>query len=129
MFSSAQALCVTCVFAGWTVASPFWGWTCDRLGRRKVSESIENRENHECQSLLVASTLGGLAGCATALSPSFPVFVIARVIVGIALGATTQSLADGILENLFVCRFQRDDVYRVSPDGRESQVDVGDGSE
>ncbi|GMR50738.1 hypothetical protein PMAYCL1PPCAC_20933, partial [Pristionchus mayeri] len=72
-----QALCTTCVFLGWMIFSPVWGWFCDRYGRRT--------------GLFLSSLIASIFGIATAAATSYPMFVVLRGCVGMALGGTTQT--------------------------------------
>ncbi|GMT26149.1 hypothetical protein PFISCL1PPCAC_17446 [Pristionchus fissidentatus] len=71
-----QALSTTCVFVGWMICSPVWGWFCDRYGRRT--------------GLFISALLCSIFGIATAASTSFLMFVILRGCVGLAIGGITQ---------------------------------------
>ncbi|GMR50742.1 hypothetical protein PMAYCL1PPCAC_20937, partial [Pristionchus mayeri] len=71
-----QALSTTCVFVGWMSCSPLWSWFCDRYGRRT--------------GLFFSALLCSIFGIATAGATSFPMFVVLRGCVGLAIGGITQ---------------------------------------
>jgi predicted MFS family arabinose efflux permease len=76
--TSTAGLSVTAFSLAYMVGAPFIGGLADRVGRRAV--------------LAAGLTAFGLANALTGIAPSFAVFLVARVLAGVAAASVTPSL-------------------------------------
>ena len=80
----AVALASSASFLGWGLAAPSWGALADRRGRRAAA--------------LAALGVGLVASVAAAAAPTMPLFGIARLALGVALGGTGQTAFAYVIE-------------------------------